>query len=219
MRREFSAEVGVSRAAEAARLLAAPSDVARVMEGVALSSEAGWILSVDWETADDPRDRRAIENVCLDAVRRPGSPDEVVRRLEVAAGLRDVVFRWDDRMESVALWRADGRPIDIAAVAPLALASGTARLPLRSRAHRAELLRLLRLATCRTGAEVAAHARSLEGVAAALVEPWDTPDEIARVLLLARAEALSSLRRPCYNYLYRLIRRIGWRGTPRSTSG
>jgi len=182
-----------------------------MMEGIALSSEAGWILHVDWETADDPRDRRAIENVCLDAVRRPGSPDEVVRRLEVAAGLRDVVFRWDDRMESVALWRADGRPIDIAAVAPLALASGTARLHLRSRAHRAELLRLLRLATCRTGAEVAAHARSLDGVAAALVEPWDSPDKIARVLLLARAEALSSLRRPCYNYLYRLIRRIGCR--------
>lgn len=207
-RREFSAEIGIALAAEAARLLAAPSDVARVMSGVALSSEAGWILYVDWETAEDPRDRRAVENACVDAVRRSEDPDDAVRRLEVAAGLRDVVARWDDRMESVALWRADGRPIDIAAIAPLALASGTARLYLRSRAHRAELLRLLRLATCRTGAEVAAHARSLDGVAAALTEPWDAPDEIARVLLLARAEALSSRRRPCYNYLYRFIRRI-----------
>jgi hypothetical protein len=200
--RVWSRREGLKEASEQARAIARGfGDLDDLMRAIALSSEAGWVIATMAARADDQellRLRRgvigAVRTIYVDLFGEEVL-EEVVHQLERLVGMRDVIARWSSRADSVALWRADGEPIDLVNVDRLGRVSEAAaawfREPTVGKAR--EVVRLLREATCRTGCEVAGAVESFAGVAAALTNIGYTPDGIARSLVRARAEAMAAL--------------------------
>lgn len=200
--RVWSRREGLKEASEQARaIMRGFGDLGDFMRAIAMSSEAGWVLATMAARADE-QERLRLQRGAIGAVRTvyvdllgEDALEEAVRELERLVGMRDVIARWSGRADSVALWRADGEPIDLVNVDGLGRVSEAAAAwfhePTAGRAR--EVVRLLRDATCRTGCEVAGAVESFAGVAAALTNIGYTPDGIARSLVRARAEAMAAL--------------------------
>jgi hypothetical protein len=200
--RVWSRREGLKEASEQARaILRGFGDLDDFMKAIASSCEAGWAIATLIARADE-QERLRLQRGAIQAVRTvyvdllgEESIEEAVRELERIVGMRDVIAKWSDGANSVALWRADGEPIDLVNVDRLAAVSEAASAwfhePTANKAR--ELVRLLRSATCRTGCEVSLAIGNFSGVAAALTNIGYTPDGMARSLIRARAEAVAAL--------------------------
>lgn len=200
--RVWSRREGLKEASEQARMiLRGFGDLGDLMKAIATSSEAGWAIATLITRADE-QERLRLQRGVIQAVRTvyvdllgEEAIEEAIRELERLVGMRDVIAKWGGGANSVALWRADGEPIDLVNVDRLGQVSEAASAwfhePTADRAR--ELVRLLRAATCRTGCEVSHAVGNFAGVAAALTNIGYTPDGMARSLIRARAEAVAAL--------------------------